>query len=449
MELQEVFGIATEVNSASYVDRGNLDTRFLYLLGTERHIAIHGDSKQGKSWLRRNGLPPEKTMTVQCQPDTSPEAILVQALGVLGVRADVRQIGRTTLQGELDFSAMAEGGLPLLAKVKAELGGKASATQETQAETETLGRTPADLAWVAATLRASSQRLVVEDFHYVADASRSNFAYLLKALGDYGVFVIIVGIWPDDNLLIYLNGELDGRIEDLRLRWDPSELESVLRKGCAALAITMTDRLRDALVTDAYGNVGLLQRLAEQVCLAAGIRSTVEATGSEIDVGSSLDAARTQVAGQMRSRFVAFADGFVRGMKRMPPGQGLMVYKHLLRACTEAADEELRDGVDSRLLLNRIQESGGQSIRQSDLTQALDRIGQLQAKMNISPPVLTYDADRRKVFLADRSFLFYRRYGPAHWPWKDDATLDTAIASAPAAEMLTLFDDTDLVESRL
>src|SRR5438309_886904 len=48
-QLQEVFGIATTVNQLSYVDRGGLDERFAYLLRTERHIAVHGDSKQGKS----------------------------------------------------------------------------------------------------------------------------------------------------------------------------------------------------------------------------------------------------------------------------------------------------------------------------------------------------------------------------------------------------------------
>lgn len=118
-----------------------------------------------------------------------------------------------------------------------------------------------------------------------------------------------------------------------------------------------------------------------------------------------------------------------------------MVYKHLLRACTDASDDELLNGIDSGDLLGRIQEDGGDSIRQSDLTQALDRIAQLQAKLDIRPPVLTYEAQRRRVFLADRAFLFYRKYGAAAWPWQDDSTLDSAIANAPAGEMLTLFDD--------
>lgn len=63
-------------------------------------------------------------------------------------------------------------------------------------------------------LKASGKRLVIEDFHYVSEPNRRAFAFMLKALGDYGVYVIVVGIWPEDHLLTYYNGDLDGRVED-------------------------------------------------------------------------------------------------------------------------------------------------------------------------------------------------------------------------------------------
>ena len=61
--------------------------------------------------------------------------------------------------------------------------------------------------------------------------------------------------------------------------------------------------------------------------------------------------------------------------------QGLEVYKHMLRAFTGGKSDERLEGIDSRDLLTLIQ--GGESrapIRQSDLTQALDRVYRLQAK---------------------------------------------------------------------
>jgi len=192
------------------------------------------------------------------------------------------------------------------------------------------------------------------------------------------------------------------------------------------------------LVRDAYGNVGLVQRLAEHLCLAADVLEE-QAKRVVIDANGCLEKARASVSTSMKARYDAFADNFVRGMKRMT--EGLEVYKHMLRAFTAGKADELLDGIDSRELLTRIQAtSPNATIRQSDLTQALDRVDRLQAKIEIRPQVLTYNRDRRRLFLADRSFLFYRKYGTPTWPWEKDETLLAALDSAPDGEQLNLGD---------
>ena len=70
--LNHVFGVATHVNAASYFDRGGLDARLHYYLRTERHVAIHGDSKQGKTWLRANVLNAADALVVQCGIESTP-----------------------------------------------------------------------------------------------------------------------------------------------------------------------------------------------------------------------------------------------------------------------------------------------------------------------------------------------------------------------------------------
>ena len=134
-------------------------------------------------------------------------------MGAIDVRAEIRRTGTTQFEGHLDFKAGGELGNRLFGKVHvdAETGGTGGRTAAT--ETEPIGQTPADLSWVARTLKASEKRLVVEDFHYVTEDNRRAFAFILKALGDYGVHVIIVGVWPEDHLLTYYNGDLDGRVE--------------------------------------------------------------------------------------------------------------------------------------------------------------------------------------------------------------------------------------------
>ncbi len=52
--------------------------------------------------------------------------------------------------------------------------------------------------------------------------------------GDLGLS-ILVGVWPEDHVLTYYNGDLDGRVEDLFLEWEDKELDLVLTKGVEAL----------------------------------------------------------------------------------------------------------------------------------------------------------------------------------------------------------------------
>lgn len=134
--------------------------------------------------------------------------------------AELRRVGRTQFEGHLDLSASGELGNVILGKAKLDAEGGGSAGREREIESEPIGKTPADLSWVARILRASGKRLVVEDFHYVTEDHRKSFAFMLKAMGDYGVHVIVVGVWPEDHLLTYYNGDLDGRVEDIRLIWD-------------------------------------------------------------------------------------------------------------------------------------------------------------------------------------------------------------------------------------
>lgn len=120
----------------------------------------------------------------------------------------------------------------------------------------------------------------------------------------------------------------------------------------------------------------------------------------------------------MQGRFQTFADNFVRGMRRL--SEGLEVYRHLLQAATDASDEELLRGLDSADLLARVlAQPGGSAIRASDLTQALDRIDRLQVKIKVNPLVLTYNRSSRRLYLADRAFLFFRRHGGPRWPWAE------------------------------
>lgn len=84
----DVFGLSNEVLPDSYVDRGELDQSLQRLLGRPTHIALRGESKSGKSWLRQSALP--GAVVVQCRLGKTVVDIYRDALAELGVRLEVQ-----------------------------------------------------------------------------------------------------------------------------------------------------------------------------------------------------------------------------------------------------------------------------------------------------------------------------------------------------------------------
>lgn len=423
----QVFGIGVGVDSPAYVDRRGLDEAFKRGLLASRHVSVHGGSKQGKTWLRKKGLSDHDSLVVQCTITSTAVSVLEEALERIGVTANLKRTKTGNLTGEVSVGANADAQLriPIVGGGRAGVEGGASGSIERGSEVEEqfLAQSVANLRWVSEAIMRSRRNFVIEDFHYLSESEQRKLSFWIKALGEYGCFVVVIGVWAQSHLLSYFNGDLEGRVDDIHLLWGPQDLELVLRRGLRAMHIEFTDGLLAQIVADSYGNVGLLHRITLEYCLLEGVDHLP--SWSTVDAGPSLVAARRNVAEQMSGRFETFASNFVRGMRRM--SDGLVVYLHLLRVFTAASDETLEgEGVDSSQLYNLIK-MDQPSIRRSDLTQALERVDRLQAKIQVSPPVLSYHRAGKRVQLIDRSFLFFRKYGAFNWPW-DEEDIDNDLA---------------------
>jgi hypothetical protein len=414
VSLHDVFGVAEHVKMCSYVDRGGLDAHLRYALQTERHIAVHGSSKQGKSWLRDRVLEGTESVLVQCQTGTTTGSLLTDALGAVGVRAELRRTSGRDFEGTLDFRASGSLGLSLLGKLGMELKGGAKQARSKITESEPVGQTPGNLWWVARTILASEKRLIIEDCHYLDDACLRDLAFVLKALGGYGLHVLIAGIWPQDHLLGYYNGDLVGRVEDIHLQWNDSELNEVLRMGSAALNVGLSSNLRRELVVDAAGNVGLLQHLAEALCREERISSR-QRSPQYLTAGPSLDRARRSVADGMRYRFQAFAENF--GDAAITAQPTMRKPARILEALVTCSDEDLLRGVRTEALSAQLEPHGRRQISAASLEAFLEQLGQMHASMSVRPPVFSYNTHSRRICLADPSLLFFRKYGSPRWPW--------------------------------
>ncbi len=234
MRTFDVFGIQPEVRENSYVDRGSLDQELNKLLERQQtHVAIRGASKSGKSWLRQRAL--KDPIVVQCRISYTVADIYRDALARLDIRLEIERTKGTAWGGKV--TAAGEAGLKLLAKVEG--GVEVSYDRNAETTDKAVGKDVSDLEFIAALIRGSGRTLVIEDFHYLPVHEQANFAFDLKTLWDYRTFVVVVGVWISENMLITLNPDLSDRIEEISVTWSTTELKQVFKKGCAALNLRL------------------------------------------------------------------------------------------------------------------------------------------------------------------------------------------------------------------
>lgn len=412
--LKEVFGISSSVPTYTYVDRQGLDGRFAYLLQTDRHIVIYGSSKQGKTSLRRKQLPEGDCVVVPCRPDFTVENLYQEIRRQLGANELVEQRTMRMREGSAKAELKGKGGIPFIAEAEAggELEGKLGYESE---DTQRPASNADSLVYLADFVKQSGKRVVIEDFHYLSEDERRRLAFDMKALWDASVFLIVIGVWAEHNLLTLYNNDLDGRVEEIDIQWSKEDLGSVIRKGEEALNINFVEQLKDAFLQDASGSVGLLQRMLEEACIVSAVYNFQAAYLDIVNLAIA-DQARHKICTGQENRYHGFVEIVGKGFKD-PERTKLKMYHHLVRVCIEATDDELLRGIDRQAILSRIQVYETEA-NLSVLSAALSRLNRLQAERRISPPVLVYNSIARKVALVDRELLFFRKYTQAQWPWQ-------------------------------
>ncbi|MEO0683942.1 MAG: hypothetical protein AAFY76_02570 [Cyanobacteria bacterium J06649_11] len=417
VKLSEVFGIATSIPKYTYVDRANLDKTFKYLLTRDQHIVIHGASKQGKTILRKKNLPEQQCLTVQCRSNSTLEQIYFEILRLLRTNIPTEITKIVTIGAEGKGKASGNIKIPWVCSGTGELEGSGSLERTSESVYEPVGVNPESLGYIAEQIKKSNKKVVIEDFHYLPDEEKKRLAFDLKALWDNSVFFIIIGIWAEQNLLTYYNGDLSGRINEIDVQWTNEELKEVLEKGEQALNIRFAQNIKSKILNDANQNVGLLQRIAETYCFESNIFEKQKKLEFLCD-DRALISCRKTISNEESVRYRQFIDAVSRGFKNSESSE-LKIYQRIVRVCIESSDEELCNGLNRETILTRIKEIEPQ-VRLSDLSAHLNRLDKLQADRSISPLILSYNRDSRKIQLVDRELLFYRNYGNPIWAWEEE-----------------------------
>ena len=407
MRPDQVFGISPEVRENSYVDRGNLDDEMSVMLARPIHIAVRGPSKSGKSWLRQKVL--DNPITVQCRLKKPFTEIYVDALSQLDINIQIKESHQGVFKASI--SAMGKAGATILAKV----GLTGSMGRETTSSTDQkiAGHDIHDLRYIADIIKASGRRLVIEDFHYMSTADRRNFAFDLKALWDYRVFVVIIGVWSETNLLLHLNPDLTGRVKEISIDWVRKDLLEILTKGGVALHIDFSPTVQNMLVDLSYTNAGLLQALTLHTLDEANISGKDK--HNTVDKADYVEGASMTYAEELNPLYQQFAKRVAAGVRTRKNSTG--IYAHAMAVIMEATDEELVKGLNARTIYERavIRQ---ERIQYNNLKAILEQLEGLQVDDDGRGLIIGYSTATEEITIVDRQLLLYRRFATVKWPWE-------------------------------
>lgn len=404
----DVFGVATEVRPDSYVDRGRLDKAISKFLARDVHISLRGASKSGKSWLRQKAVP--NAIVVQCRLGKTAEDLYKEALAILGINLIISETRGGTFSGTVESTA--EIGQTLIGKVTAKLG--LGYTRSAQTQSTPLRQDISNLRFVADLVIESGRRLVIEDVHYLSLAERKKLSFDLKTFWDYGLYVIIVGIWRQQSL-IDLNSDLSSRIREISIQWSDSDLRNILDAGSKALNVEFAQVLRDRIVKFSYGNAGLLQTLALGVLDEADVhargKDVVDIHGTDL-----LDSAAMELAESLNTLYQSFAKRTSTGMRSRTNSTG--IYAHAMAVILEQDDSSLMRGLALKDLF-KIAHEREPRILLANLRTILRKLDQLQIDEDGRGLVITFDEGREEVAVVDLQLLLYRHFSTVAWPWEE------------------------------
>lgn len=423
----EVFGVSPHINQYSYCDRSGLDGKFTRLLRRNVHIAIKGPSKCGKSWLRQKCL--DDAILVQCRLGMTADDIYRQALSSLGVQFDIQKSSETNFSAEL--SSGGEFKVPFLAKAEAGASGSVEHNQGSSTSLD-FATSIQNLEFIATSIRDSGRRLVIEDFHYLDLETRAKLAFDLKTFWDYNCKVIIIGVWTQTNLLTYMNPDLTGRIEEISIEWTDDELRQVIDNGSQALKIQIDDNIKNDMICDSFGNVGILQslllRLVED---EAGIEETQDFNTLIVNP-VFYDNAAKGYANQLDGLYQQFAQTLSTGIRQRKK-KSTGIYALSMEAIVNATDRQLMKGF-SRDDIYTITNGKEPRIKKGNLKSVLKKLVELQRPETGRSLVISYDESIDSVFAIDLQLLFYRKHHTMKWPWEE---------MAEEARQQSLFEDDD------
>jgi hypothetical protein len=270
MKTAEVFGVSNE-QIASYIEREEVDARFIEGLERNKHIIVFGASKQGKTALTNKHLTEDKFVRVNCSPQTNAIDIYKSILRQLDVEFEEERTEKNSDEISAKVSLKAKVKIPFWGsgETGAEGGGKSGKSNETKYKSiEYNLALPQDVSEILKAIKFSN-RIILENFHYLEESIQKELAFHLRIFEDSNILFIVLGIWREKNRLAQFNGDLQDRLIEIPVEpWKSEDFKKVAAVGENLLKVSF-EEIVDDIITNSFDSIGVFQELCKESCLAA------------------------------------------------------------------------------------------------------------------------------------------------------------------------------------
>lgn len=258
--------------------------------------------------------------------------------------------------------------------------------------------------------------IVIDDFHYLDDETRTTFLRNIKGAVFNNLRVILLSVPHRAFEPIKAEAELTGRFVALTVpEWSEDDLKKIPAKGFRALNVKMADDTINLLGHEAQQNPFLIQRLCWEICFDLDVDKPADGFKSiplEYDFNGAFQRVAINFGLPVYERLVKGPQSRKNRLRRpLKVGNVADVYEALLLAIAETGPKPSISYEEVRSQLNYILHE--KIPQKHEITSALKHLSKISMKLGADRGI-DWDEGNRSLNISDPYLRFYLRWKIRH-----------------------------------
>lgn len=413
IKLEEVFGVRAKP-VLSYIQRPDVDDRFVEGLKTDKQIVVYGASKQGKTSLVAKHLPYESNIVVSITPKTQLTDIYSSILRQVGVQVVSTVSESNERESSVGFGAKFKAFIPIFGGAEASTDGQVKAGNKVVTTYQEIAfnlELPQDISELLKKV-GNKKSIILENFHYLGEERQRQFAFDLRTFQELGLRFVILGVWREKNRLAQFNGDLLDRVLEVPVEpWKESDFFRVAAEGSKHLKVEFADYLLKKCAAVSFSSIGVFQEIIKETCIVSSIIESPPVT-VRLENENHLDTAIRKKSDDYASRHQRALEAVAAGNISSSGKDGvqpLFLPYYLVKILLDAGYDGVATGMRRAIIQERIQAMHHRpaDVRGSDMSNLLHNLAALQNNKQISPPIFDYDQTTKQLQVVDSTLYFF------------------------------------------